>query len=137
MAEGGVWLLTVVSWYSRLTLVGLTVDKGPSPTLVPAMNPALALTVKLEKVSPPRSQPAAGRSVTSLTLMQLMASASGGAMTQPLTRRITESRRTFFPMRTSSPSRTLKDLDARKSRQQKQQPTCQALHGECDESSGG
>lgn len=52
--------------------MGLTVEFEPSPT-VAAVKPALALTVKLLNVSPPRSHPAAPSRVTSETLMQLMA----------------------------------------------------------------
>jgi hypothetical protein len=78
-----------------LTFVGVAIDEGPTPT-VAAVNPALALTLKLENVSPPKSQPAADRSVTSLTLAQLIASARGGAIAQLTARRASEERRRDF-----------------------------------------
>jgi len=70
------------------------------PELVAAVNPALAPTVKLLKVNPPRSHPAAPNRVTLETLMQLMASAPGGAIAQLAARRARERRRTFLLMRT-------------------------------------
>jgi hypothetical protein len=58
--------------------------------------PALAETLKSENVNPPRSHPAVGNSVTSGTLMQLMASALGGPVLQPTMRRANERSRMFL-----------------------------------------
>jgi len=70
------------------------VEAAPVPT-VAAVNPALALTLKLENVSPPKSHPAAGRSMTLLTLTQLIAiaSARGGVTAQLTARRAREGQR--------------------------------------------
>jgi hypothetical protein len=65
------------------------------------VNPALAETTKLVKLSPPRSHPPADRSVTLVTLRQLIASAPGGAAPQPTTRRARERSMAFVHMGTS------------------------------------
>src|SRR6266404_3317548 len=100
----------------RLTLLGVAVEAAPVPT-VAALNPALALTVKLENVSPPKSQPAAGRSMTSTTLLQLIASAPGGAVAQPTTKRARERSTAFVRMGTSF-------YYPRSKRTSEKQPTC-------------